>query len=114
MFDAFYGIQELEPHQAETDEEKKARLGVTPELVKSYIDHLIKACEEIIDANELLVGKIRDHKVVQHTNEDMSEEDNDVVNEPHGIRDETTCILVMNLLTMKTAKLRKMLRRSPR
>ena len=89
MLDAFYGIQELKAHQAETDEDKKARLGVTPELVKSYIDHSINACKEFIDADKLLVGTIRDISIVQHTNQDMSEQDNDVLNEPEDIRDET-------------------------
>ena len=89
MLDAFYGIEELQAHPAETNEEKKARLGVTPELVKSYIDHSIKACKEFIGADKLLVGTIRDINAVRHTNQDMSEEDNDVLNEPEDIRDET-------------------------
>ena len=44
MLDAFYGIAGAEETDNETDDEVKSRLGVTPELVRSYIEHLTKAC----------------------------------------------------------------------
>ena len=88
MLDAFYGDKELKPSEHETEDEKKARLGVTPELVKSYIEHSIKACQQFIDADELLDGTIHALVVKQPTNAQMAQDDQLVIDEPRDIQDE--------------------------
>ena len=63
---AFYGIlrnsEDDGEERKETEEEEKLRLGVTPELVQSYIRHAEDCCEELIKLDELLVGKLANVK----------------------------------------------------
>lgn len=89
MLDAFYGIEGMEETENETEDQRKVRLGVTPELVKSYIDHSIKACQEFLDADQTLTGTIRNIQFSEPKNSEMSLDDQEVLQEPEDMNDQS-------------------------
>ena len=89
MLHAFYGIENMKESENETDDEKKVRRGVTPELVKSYIEHSNKACQEFIDADEHLTGTIKYVQIIEPTNAQMSHEDQEALEGPEDMQDQS-------------------------
>jgi len=66
---------------------KKCFVRVTPELVKSYTEPSIKACQQFIDADELLDDTIQTLVVKQPTNAQVAQDDQLVIDEAHDIQD---------------------------
>ena len=100
MLDAFYGIEGMNETENETEHEKTARLGVTPELVKSCIEHSIEACQEFIDADENLIGTLQKLEIIEPTTAQMSQEDQAVLEEPEDVTDVTRAIRILGQRTL--------------
>lgn len=91
LLDAFYGILKMQDgdHSQETKEEKKLRLGVTPELVQSFIRHANDCCEEFVKDDELLTGNLSNLKQKPISQAQMAQQDQDASGQPVELDDDT-------------------------